>query len=248
MKNFLRAIIIGFLGTSIVHAQPAAPAGPNFSAAMSKVFGDNQAFSATMELQTTDPQKGDAVTMPGKVMFDSGKSRFEMDMSQLKSSRISPEQAAQLKQMGMETIVTIVLPDKKMSYLVYPGLQSYVETPMQNAEASESPADFKVLTTQLGKETVDGHPCIKNQVLVIGKQSQTNEFIVWSATDLKNFPVKLQTEDKSNPATMLFKNVSFSKPDAAQFAPPAAYTKYDSMMGMMRDQMMKQMGGAMFGR
>lgn len=249
MKKFLSTAVAGLFGTIVLHAQPAMPSGPNFSAAVSKLFGGNQSFSATMELQTTDPQKGDAVTMPGKITFDSGKSRFEMDMTQLKSSRLSPAEAAQMKQMGIETIVTIGRPDKKISYLVYPGLQSYVETPMQDAEPSAMPGDFKMQTTELGKETVDGHPCVKNQVVVTDKQSNTNEFITWNATDLKNFPIKFQVVGEGKPATMSFKDVSFVKPDAAQFEPPSGYTKYDSMMGMMQGQIMKQMGGASpFGR
>ncbi len=244
MKKSFLTLAIGFFAASIAIAQPTgAPTSPNFNAATSKLFGDNQAFSATMELQTTDPEKGDALTMPGKISFDSGKSRFEMDMAEMKSSRISPAQAAQMKQMGMSAIVTIGRPDKKNSYLIYPGLQSYVEMPMQDAEASASPNDYKIQMTELGKETVDGHPCVKNQVIVTDKQSNTNQFITWNATDLKNFPVRVQVAGESKPTTMSFKNVSFDKPAATQFDPPAGYTKYDSIMAMMRDQMMKQMGG-----
>lgn len=243
MKNLFVSVAIGLLGAFAIQAQPAAPAGPNFNSAMSKVFGDNQFFSAMMEYQTTDPQRGDTVVMPGKITFDSGKSRFEMDMSQMKSSRLSSSEADQMKQMGLEKIVTIGRPDKKMSYLIYPGLQSYVENSMQNTEAATSAQDFKVQTTELGKETVDGHPCVKNQVVVTDKQSNTNEFITWNATDLKNFPVKLETSGNSKPVTMSFKNISFTKPDAAEFDLPAGYTKYDSVMAMMRDQIMKQMGG-----
>lgn len=246
MKRFFFTAAVGIFAAVTLHAQTAAPSGPNFSGAMAKLFGDNQTFSATMELQTTDPQKGDAVTMPGKIFFDSGKSRFEMDMTQLKSSRLSPEEAAQMKQMGIEKIVTIGLPDQKISYLLYPGLQSYVEMPMENADAGSSPADFKMQTTELGKETVDGHPCVKNQVVVTDKQSNTNEFITWNASDLKNFPIKFQTAGESQPMIISFKDVSFNKLEPAQFAPPAGYTKYDSMTAMLRDQIMKQMGGALF--
>jgi hypothetical protein len=247
MKKFLAALVGGLLAAGLVRAQPAAPAGPNFNPAMDKLFGDNQTFSATMELQTTDPQQDTPLTMPGKVFFDTGKSRFEMDLTQLKSSRMSAAEAAQMKQMGIEKIVLIGRPDKKISYLVYPGLQSYVENSMPEAESSESPADFKVQTTELGKETVDGHPCVKNQVIITDKQSNTNEFLTWNATDLKNFPVKVQITGADKPATMTFKDVSFAKPDTAQFEPPSGFTKYDSMMAMMRDQLMKQMGGAIFG-
>jgi hypothetical protein len=113
---------------------------------------------------------------------------------------------------------------------------------MPNTGPTAAADDLKVQTTALGKETVDGHPCVKNKVVITDAQSDTNEFIAWNATDLKNFPVKFQTEGAGNPTTMSFKGISFTKPDAAQFEPPASYTKYDSVSTMMRDQIMKQMG------
>jgi len=58
MKKFFSTILLGFLCLNFnVHAQPTAPGGSNFDAATSKLFGDNQTFSATMELQTTDTRK-----------------------------------------------------------------------------------------------------------------------------------------------------------------------------------------------
>jgi hypothetical protein len=44
---------------------------------------------------------------------------------------------------------------------------------------------------------------------------------------------------------MLFKNISFDKPADSLFAPPADFTKYDSVQSMMQAEMMKRMGGAM---
>jgi len=63
--------------------------------------------------------------------------------------------------------------------------------------------------------------------------------------DLKKFPVKVETIQEGNNVTMLFKDVKVSKPEAAQFEPPADFKKYDSMMSMMQQEMMKRMGGGM---
>ena len=43
----------------------------------------------------------------------------------------------------------------------------------------------------------------------------------------------------------LFKNVKLSKPATGDFEPPASYDKYDNMMTMMQQVMMKRMGGGM---
>ena len=59
---------------------------------------------------------------------------------------------------------------------------------------------------------------------------------MWSATDLKNFPVKVETTEGGNTVTMLFKDVKLEKPDAAlNLEPPSDYKKYGDMMTMMDD-------------
>lgn len=241
MKKYLCSILFFlFCVNCSLRAQSPAPTGPDLDAATGKLFGANQSFSATMEMQTVDPKSGDPITMPGKIYFDSGKSRFEVDMTQMKSSRMSPKDADQMKQMGMANIVIIGRPDKKISYLVYPGMESYVENPIKSADLS--PDDYKIQTTALGNETVDGHPCVKNKDVVTDKKGHQIESTVWNATDLKNFPIKIQTTTAGDAATISYKEISFAKPDAKQFEPPSGYTKYDSASAMMRAQIMKQMG------
>ena len=51
------------------------PNGPQFDGALAKVFGENSAFTATLESQIT-PKSGDPITLPGKIDFDAGKARF----------------------------------------------------------------------------------------------------------------------------------------------------------------------------
>jgi len=243
MKNLLRALLPGILSLNLAaFAQPGPPRGPNFNGAMDKLFGENQSFAATLEMQTTDT-RGGTMIMPGKIMFDSGKSRFEMDMTQTKGGQMSPDAGAQMKAMGMDRMVMIGRPDKKVAYTIYPGMQSYVENVLADSETTAAPSDFKVETTELGKDTVDGHPCVKNKVIVTGKDGTPHESTVWNATDLKNFPVKIQTAEQGREMTMLYKDITTSKPDASVFEPPSDYTKYDSMQTMMQAIMMKRMGG-----
>jgi outer membrane lipoprotein-sorting protein len=219
------------------------PAGPRLGGAMDKLFGDSQSFSATLTMQTKEKAGGDTMTMPGKITFDSGKSRFEVDMAQAGGGKMRPEQAEQMKSMGMDRMVIISRPDKKSSYLVYPGMQAYVENPLQDPETTTPASDYKVETTELGKETVDGHPCVKNKVVMTDKEGNQHESTVWNATDLKNFPVKIEQIVQGNETTMTFKDIALAKPAASLFDPPSDYTKYDSMPAMMQAVMMKRMGG-----
>jgi hypothetical protein len=228
-------------------AQPGpgkgAPGGPSFGGPTSKLFGANQTFAAALEMQVTD-KSGKPVVMPGKLSFDTGKSRFEFNMAEMKGGQLPPGAAAQMKAMGMDVNVTISRPDKNLFYLVLPGMQSYVEMPLPKEDRAPTNTDFKVETTELGKDTTDGHPCVKNKYVVTDDEGVKHESTVWNATDLKNFPVKIQTTANGEQVTMLFKNVSLTKPAASVFEAPAGYTKYDTMQALMQQQMMKAMGGA----
>jgi hypothetical protein len=219
------------------------PGGPQFDGALTKVFGDNTAFTATLESQIT-PKSGDPITLPGKIDFDAGKARFEMNLSEAKGLQIPADAAAHMKAMGLDQITTISLPENKFVYLIYPGLQSYMEHPLPDALTGTN-QNFKVATTELGKETVDGHACVENKVIVTDDKGATNEFTVWNATDLKNFPVKITTTKQETEITMSFNDVSLTRPAASSFVPPAGYTRYDNMQTMMETEMMKKMGGGL---
>jgi outer membrane lipoprotein-sorting protein len=250
MKNQSKSLLVAILSlTFTAQAQPGMrggmggpPAGPQFGGDMAKLFGETSGFSATLEMHSSGGADGE-MTMPGKIAFLECKSRFEMDMTQIKSSKVNPQMAGQMKQMGMGEIVTISSPDKKAVWMVYPGMQAYVENPVQDASAATTAADYKSEETELGKETVDGHACVKKKVVVTGKDGKAHESTVWSATDLKGFPVKIETNEGGQTMTMSFKDVKLEKPDAAQFEPPADFKKYDNMMTMMQTEMMKRMGG-----
>ena len=112
--------------------------------------------------------------------------------------------------------------------MIYPGLQAYLESPLPDSESATAAADSKVETTELGRETVDGHACAKNKAVVIDKEGNRHEFTVWNATDLNKFPVKIEQIEQGSLNTMLFTDVKLSKPEGVQFDPPADFTKYTS--------------------
>lgn len=233
------------LGLLPAYSQPGGPpggGGPQLGGPISKLFGDNQNFSAAMEMNVTD-KDGKHISMPGKISYATGKSRFELNLTDIKGGNMPPNAAAQMKSMGLDEMVTIALPDTKTVYLIYPGLQSYVEMPMPKADGAPTNSEYKMEASEIGKETIEGHPCVKNKVIVTGKDGVKHESTVWNATDLKQFPVKIQTADNGDDVIMLFKNVSLTKPAAATFEAPSGYTKYDNVQTLMQQQIMKRMGG-----
>lgn len=232
------ALLIGNAG----QAQPmmGRPMGPKFGGPMTKLFGDVTGFSAKAEMQMTTAAEKEPITMSIEFALLDSKVRTTMDMASMKSSKMNPAAAAQMKQMGVDKMVSISRPDKKVVWLVYPGLQGYVETPMPQDEAeSAERSDCKIDKTELGKETVETHPCVKNKVIVTCPNAKAQEFVVWNATDMKDFPAKLEMKQNESTVVMVYRDIKLAKPDAAQFEPPAGFKKYASMQEMMMANMQR---------
>src|SRR4029077_4889884 len=104
MKTHLYLLVSLALGIASGQAQfghmAGPPPGPGLSGSTAKLFGDNSTFSANLEMQTGEDGSAEAMSIPGKIFFDSGKSRFEMDMSQMKGGKMPPGAATQMKSMG----------------------------------------------------------------------------------------------------------------------------------------------------
>src|SRR5258707_7633253 len=69
------------LGVANLRAQPgqvdgtsmtAGPPGPGLSGSTAKLFGQNNSFSAQLDMPTAAGQGTDAMSIPGKIFFDAG--------------------------------------------------------------------------------------------------------------------------------------------------------------------------------
>src|SRR5688572_19702450 len=226
-----------------VQAQLPQPQMPGLDAAMAKLFGNNNAFTATATARLLDEKQNETMSMPMTYALLDGKIRSEIDMTQVKSREMSAEAGAALKQMGVDKMVSIVRPDKQTQFVVYPTLRAYAEAPISKGQAS-APADqdYKIESTKLGAETIDGHPCVKNKVTISAKGTEKQEAIVWNATDLKDFPIKIQTQQSAGGSLiMTYSNIKFEKPDAKLFEPPAGFERYDSVQTLLQSAMMKML-------
>jgi len=232
MKH-VRPALAAILASGIAHAQMPGGGAPGWNAAMTKLFGDVKAFSAKAEMRALDPSGQPAIQVPMNFALLDNKVRMDIDLSQSKGPQAPPDQVALLKQMAMDRVVCIVTPDKKAMQLIFPSLGAYVETPLPEEEAIALDKDLKLHRTPLGKETIDGHPCVKNRVIMTDGKGQKAEAVVWNATDMKDFPVQMQMNDKQTTVVMRYNEVHLGKPDAKQFDVPAGFTKHSDMQQLM---------------
>jgi hypothetical protein len=226
---------------SLLRAQmPGNNAGP-MNTAMLKLFGKNTNFIARTEVRMLDKTQKETMSATLPMSMLGGKMRTEIDMAQMKGALLSPQVVAQMKQMGADKTISIVRPDKQATYLVYPSLKAYVQMPLSEADKQALLKEPKLEKTALGKETIDGHPCAKNKIVIKDDKGLAQEAIVWTATDLKDFPIQIQTKESDATVLMKLRDVQFAKPDAKQFDLPADYAKYESMQQLQQVMMQKMM-------
>ena len=152
-----------------------------------------------------------------------------------------------MEAMGMGQLVSIGIPDKKESYLVYPGLKAYAVMPTTGETADDKEKKPEIKRTQLGKETVEGQPATKYKVVVKDDEGKEHELTLWEATDLKNFPIRIENPNEEVPTTLTFREVKFEKPAESMFTPPEDFQRYTDVGMMIRESMMKRFappGGA----
>jgi hypothetical protein len=210
-------------GLSATAQIPAAGAATGVNAAFVKLFGSVGAFTAKVETRVLGQSQDQLVRLPMEFAALEGKVRLEIDLGQAQSNDFTPSTLATIKQAGMDRIVSIFRPDKKLTYMIYPGVQSYQELAQSKGDAEAAEKGLKLEKSALGKETFDGHPCVKNKVVVKSGKETVLEAVTWNATDLKDFPLQVEMKEKDRTVRMHFTDVRLVKPDAQQFEIPAGY-------------------------
>lgn len=242
------AVVLSLLAGSACLAQlpsigGAGALGTDF-ATLSKLFGDHPGFSAKSDFRIYDKNQKEKISATMGFAYLENKFRLEMDMTQIKNSDIPASAGAAMKQLGMDRVVSIVRPEKKASYLIFPGIQSYINTPLSKIDTDAYEKKPRLEKTVLGKETLDAHACVKNKVVTTNDKGEKSEFTVWNATDLKDFPVQILTKEKDDTVIMRYKEVKLARPEAKQFDVPSDFKEYADYTALMQAVMMKMMNDA----
>jgi hypothetical protein len=220
---------------------PGDGAPGEMNAAMLRLFEGHKGFQAKAEVKVTDADKKEVLKSPLEMALFENKTRFAIDLSQATGSSMSPETLQMLKSAGMGEMVSIARPDLKQVLMIYPVNKSIVRMPMSDKNVKAAVSDVKITKTAVGKETIDGHACVKHQVKVTDAEGNVTEATTWNAADLKDFPVQIEGKEKGMTTLLHFKEVRFTKPDASLFELPTGYKEYKNMMEMMQG-MIQSMG------
>lgn len=242
-QRFAVALAVLTSGAIIARAQVPGAGGPaGMSAALTQLFGKTTAFTAKGEMQVTDKAQKEVANWPMDFALLDRKLRVEIDLTQTKD--MPAPAAAMLKKIGMARVSSIIRPDKKLVYVMYPDQQVMLTMPLPKEDYEGSDKAPKVSKSALGKETIDGHPCIKNKVLITDAAGQTVEAVTWDATDLKDLPIQIQTQENGNVSLVRFKEIQFERPALSLFEPPSGFTQYNNADDLKQGVMKKMMDSA----
>jgi len=179
-------------------------------------FGGNINFTATqvsyMHNPTATKKAAEEPTNTTEIAFSEGKRR--------EAVMASP---------GSAVFVTITRPDRNLGYSVWlGGLNIFVEQVLRSPQMAETPIPNPIKEkSDIGEETINGHPCVKCKV-IIQEGGGTTEWTTWEATDLNRFPIRAEYPAGGKTIKFEYTNVKLEKPDPSLFEPPKGCKKFKS--------------------
>jgi hypothetical protein len=245
MKNLpVLWIVCALLGVPAARAQsPLTGSAGGVNAALTKLFGDVKAFSARAEVTVYGSNQTEKIVAPLEVALLDNKFRTEVDVTRMRNKDVPAGAMDGMKQLGLERTISIVRPDKKANYIIFPGAQAYVNMPLGKEELDLYEKSVQVEKTALGKETLDGRPCVKNKVTITDPAGRKQEATVWNASDLKDFPVQVLVKEGDDTVIMRYRDIKLAPPDAKLFEPPTGFKEYSDVQALMQAVMLKAMSG-----
>lgn len=232
-------LFIAVLVASIVpvFAQLDGPSSTGVSASLIRLFGTNNAFTAQAEVQLLGKDNKELINTPMTFTLLGNKIHVEVDMARMRN-KLQPDALARVKPLGLDNVVSIIRPEKRTTLITFPKLRAFVklEMPASEAEAFLTPA--KIERKDIGKEKMDSHPCVKQRVVISDDAGHKSEATVWTATDLRNFPVCVATKESEGTVVVRFRQIQFTRAETNKFEPPAGFIEYADMQVLMAGPVM----------
>ncbi len=242
-------LFIAMLAASVVpvFAQLDGPSSTGVSASLIRLFGTNNAFTAQAEVQLLGKDNKEIISTPMTFTLLENKIRVELDMARMRN-KLQPDALARMKPLGLDSVVSIIRPEKRTTLIAFPKLRAFVKLEMPASEAEAFLTRAKIERKTLGKEKMEGQSCVKQQVVITDDAGHKSEATVWTATSLRNFPVCVATKESEGTVVMRFRQIQFTRAETNKFEPPVGYIECADMQVLAVEQggkYMKQNGTAL---
>ena len=125
--------------------------------------------------------------------------------------------------------INIRRPDKKVVWILNVDRKTYMEIPLdmskEDIQSELRNPNIKTKKEFIANEVVDKHPAKKYHLTIIRNGKREKSGYIWEATDLNNFVVEYQSEDKKT--MIIWKNIKSGDVSDSLFELPAGYKKVD---------------------
>jgi hypothetical protein len=191
-----------------------------------ELLGTNFAFSAKVRLSIAGETNSFIADLSYFVL--NRKIRTDFVISEIPGLNFPSENLAKVIHCGLDRTTAIMRPD--MAFFVYTNRQAWVDT-MESTQFAR--AQFKLRKTEIDRETIGGHPCVKYDVFASGGGHFISA-VVWEATDMGGFPIRMDWTDEGLNWSVVLSAVDTKPPKAGLFEIPAGYKRYSGFKELVR--------------
>lgn len=225
-----------FFGALTATAQFSSMAAraPWLQSFFAKMSPDTPDFSAIGQCDLCTRAGDVQLELPMDVAVSTNVFRWEVDAS--KVSPLPPQVKTMAKMMRTDRQIFLVNKNEQRIYMIYPDLHAYIQIPIPESALADVEARSdatQVQKTELGRETIDGHPCIRNKAVTVEPGSPPEQGLMWNATDLQGFPIKMQLNTARGLMKFQFQDVVIQNPDPTLFLVPGNYNLFTNSADLM---------------
>lgn len=228
MRRLFWGLALLVAGAVSAFAQFDGSGSTGVSASLIRLFGTNNSFTAQAEVQVLGKDNKEIVGTPMTFTLSGNKIRAEVDLARMRN-KLQPDAIAQMKPLGLDSVTSIIRPETRTNLILFPKLRAYVKLDMPPNEAEAFLRKAKIERTTLKKEKMEGYNCVKQRVVITDDDGHKSEATVWTAPELRGFPVCVATQEKEGTVTVRFRKVQFTAAAASQFEPPVGFIEYADM-------------------
>jgi hypothetical protein len=207
---------------------------PKMKAFFSKILSDTPEFSADAVVGLFNTNGSMQLKIPISFALTDERMRQEIDVMGIS---FPVEWREAMQKAHMDKIVVITQTDSKKVYLAFPGIQAYEEYTIPDAvlyEMTRRVDTANVKKKEYGQEVIENHLCVQETLLVTETNRPGEIAILRCATDLKNFPIRMDILTPTSTTRFAFENVQIKKQDPALFEVPANYMAFTNSADIMR--------------
>lgn len=202
---------------------------------VSKFTEETPDFTAVLQFQALDAKGMPKMQMMMDMLMTKTKMRNDILVQAM--PQIPEDQRAAMKSLRVDRIAYITHLEAKKMYVTFPDIAVFQEFPLADAALEEIAARSKSVTlqkTEIGPENVNGHACVKTLVEVTETNRPPEKAVIWYASDLRRFPLRIVIRKDNLLHVFEFKGVKLVSPNPALFQIPTNYTRVEDTAQVLR--------------